>query len=231
MKAMILAAGRGERMKPLTDTTPKPLLKVGGKALIVHHVEKLAAVGIKDIIINIAWLAEQVQALLGSGEEYGVRIEYSHEKNGALETAGGIATALPFFNGETSFLVVNGDVYTDYDFKNIPTLSPEKDALLWLVDNPEHNPDGDFVLTKQGEVKNKGENVPLATATYSGIALFRPEFFTECKPNVAKALGGMLREGVERDKVSAIKLNELWTDVGTPQRLEQLNQFISDRGF
>ena len=231
MKAMILAAGRGERMKPLTDSLPKPLLKVANKSLIEHHIEKLAAAGISNIVINIAWLAEKVQELLGDGTKYGVKITYSHEKQGALETAGGIATAMPYLEDEEAFLVVNGDVYTDFDFSSLPNLNSNAQALLWLVDNPEHNPSGDFSINDEQVLVNKGVLENLGSFTYSGIALFRPSFFKDCLANVPKALGPLLRDGAKQGTISAIKLNDVWTDVGTPQRLADLNQYLIERGM
>ena len=144
MKAMILAAGRGERLRPLTDKIPKPLIKIAGKSLIEYHIENLATAGYKDIVINTAWLAEKIHAQLGDGAQYGVSISYSDEGT-ALETAGGIINALPLL-GKGSFLVVNGDIWCDYNFSKLPGLNPGIQAHLVLVDNPGHNPEGDFAF-------------------------------------------------------------------------------------
>ena len=154
MKAMILAAGRGERLRPLTDETPKPLIKVAGRSLIEYHIDNLAKAGIRDIIINTAWLADRIHQQLGDGSEYGVAIQYSDEGK-ALETAGGIINALPLL-GDDPFLVVNGDIWCDFDFTSIPELSPQVQAHLVLVENPDHNHKGDFSL-KHGMIKNTGE--------------------------------------------------------------------------
>lgn len=185
MKAMILAAGRGERMRPLTDHTPKPLLQVGSEPLIGWHLRRLKAAGFTEIVINHAWLGEQIETTLGDGSQYGVRIAYSPEKAGGLETAGGIATALPLL-GDAPFLVVNGDVLTDIDFSKARQAAealPHSDKLacLWLVDNPPHNPNGDFALLTNGLAssdKSAGEAL-----TFSGVGVYRPELFRDTPPH------------------------------------------------
>ena len=170
MRAMILAAGRGERMRPLTDTTPKPLLQVGGKMLIEYHLEKLKQANITDVVINHAWLGEKVEQALGDGSRYGLNIQYSAEGE-ALETAGGIIKALPLL-GNGAFIVINGDIFCDYDAPSL--LAPISGlAHLLLVDNPEHNPEGDFELTELGEVQQTGEN----KLTFSGIGIYHPDLF------------------------------------------------------
>jgi MurNAc alpha-1-phosphate uridylyltransferase len=221
MKAMILAAGHGTRMKPLTDHTPKPLLKVGGKPLIVWHIEKLQKAGFKDIIINIAWLGEQIPKALGDGSQFGVNLYYSDEqKEGALETAGGIIKALPFFN-EEPFLVVNGDVWCDYEFSNNNPLSADDLAHLVLVNNPEHNPDGDFSLNKQ-RIKREGGNVNNKKLTFSGIGYYHPDLFKSL-PQGKRPLAPLLRNSMDNNKVSGELFTGDWRDIGTPERLEELD--------
>jgi MurNAc alpha-1-phosphate uridylyltransferase len=216
MKAMILAAGRGERMRPLTDTTPKPLLTVCGKPLIAHHIEALAAAGFDELVINHAWLGEQIEATLGDGAQFGVRIQYSPEVPEALETGGGIFQALPLL-GEGPFIVVNGDVMCDLDYKSLPS-EPQGLAHLVLVPNPEHHPKGDFALENQlvradGPVK----------FTFSGIGVYRPQLFTDCKPGKFQ-LAPILRRAMEEDLITGEIHRGLWMDVGTPERLLELNR-------
>jgi len=222
MKAMILAAGRGERMRPLTDVLPKPMLTVSGMPLIEYHIRKLAKVGIKDIVINLAWLGEKIENYLGDGKEFNVNISYSWEREGALETAGGIINALPYLtHNDEPFLVVNGDVFVDYDFSSMPHLPPEYQAHFWLVFNPEHNEKGDFSLDVQ-QVLNIVEDEKKPTYTYSGIGLFRPSFFQNKFNNKIAKLAPLMRSAVSENKVSGEILSGLWTDVGTPERLRQL---------
>ena len=216
MKAMILAAGRGERMRPLTDTTPKPLLTVCGKPLIVHHIEALAAAGFHELVINHAWLGDQIEAALGDGANFGVRIQYSPEVPEALETGGGIFQALPLL-GDGPFIVVNGDVMCDLDYQSLPP-EPQGLAHLVLVPNPEHHPQGDFALENQlvraaGPVK----------FTFSGIGVYRPQLFTHCKPGKFQ-LAPILRRAMEEDQISGEIHKGLWMDVGTPERLLELNR-------
>lgn len=228
MKAMILAAGRGERMRPLTDTTPKPLLKVNGKPLIVYHIEKLVAIGITDIVINHAWLGDVLTSYLGDGSQFGANIRFSAESEGALETAGGIVKALPLLDDEP-FLVINGDVFTDFDFGGLPSLAKDKLAHVILINNPEHNRSGDF-LYQQGRLRNKTSDLTESISyTFSGIALYRPAFFDEInnQKDTVKALGPMLRTAAGSDLISASIYEGAWTDVGTPERLEQLNNLVN----
>ncbi|WP_281559728.1 N-acetylmuramate alpha-1-phosphate uridylyltransferase MurU [Thalassomonas sp. RHCl1] len=234
MKAMILAAGRGERMKPLTDTCPKPMLTVHGKPLIEYHIERLVAAGITEIVINHAWLGQQIETYLGDGSRWHANIRYSAEKNGALETAGGIANALPLL-GQEAFWLVNGDVFSSFDFKAQPKLDGQQQAHLFMVNNPEHHPGGDFAIT-QGMLDNLSENkAQRQSYTYSGIAIFKPAFFQQqaffsgsgCSGQGAGTvmpLGPLLREGANQQKITASILPGSWTDVGTPERLAQLNQ-------
>ena len=242
MKAMILAAGRGERMRPLTDDCPKPLLKVAGMPLIDHHIVKLAQAGITDIVINHAWLGYKIEEYLQDGSQWGVSIRYSRETQGALETAGGIIKALPLLvekdEPNAPFLVVNGDVYTDFDFTHIPLLPSDCLANIWLVANPEHNLKGDFLLAEEASTLNKSnkvynltskENQPLQhqAYTFSGIALYKPEFFTAHSHDAAiLPLGPLLRETAENLELSGTILKGQWTDVGTPERLNELNKII-----
>lgn len=216
MKAMILAAGRGERMRPLTDTTPKPLLKVGGKALIEHHIEAVARAGIHDIVINHAWLGEQIVQFLGDGSRFNVHIQYSNEGSKALETGGGIFKALPLL-GEEAFLVINGDIFTDIDLSALPS---QIDGLahLILVSNPGHNLKGDFALVN-GEVRGSGS----AMLTFSGIGVYRPELFAQCQPG-AFPLAPLLRHAMAQGQVTGSHFQGLWLDIGTPERLAQLNR-------
>jgi len=219
MKAMILAAGRGERMRPLTDTTPKPLLKVNQHRLIEHHIFNLKTAGITELVINTAWLADQIHQHLGDGSNYGVSIQYSDEGE-ALETGGGINKALPLL-GDDYFLVVNGDVWCDYNFKTLPTLKADYVAHLVLVNNPEQHPDGDFSIEK-GLLSNNDEN----KKTYSGIGLFRPEMFSG-QAEERFSLAPLLREGADIKKISAELYEGDWYDIGTPERLQQLKKLVN----
>ena len=216
MKAMILAAGRGERMRPLTDHTPKPLIEVKGKALIVWHIEKLASLGFAEIVINIAHLGYKIPEALGDGSKWGVSLVYSDEQDsGALESAGGIIKALPFF-GEETFLVVNGDIFCDYDFDHSFDLGSDS-AHLILVPNPEHNPDGDFAL-KKSRVLNDGNE----KFTFSGIGYYSPKLFDGLTAE-KNALAPLLREAMKKEKVSGSLYKGVWYDIGTPQRLQAIN--------
>ncbi|WP_252106930.1 MULTISPECIES: N-acetylmuramate alpha-1-phosphate uridylyltransferase MurU [unclassified Halomonas] len=216
MKAMILAAGLGTRMRPLTDTCPKPLLPVGGKALIEHHLAHLARAGIFDVVINVSYRAEQIMKALGDGARYGLSITYSVEQT-PLETGGGIFNALPLL-GEAPFLLVNGDVWCDA--LPTPTLGPQALAHLMLVDNPPQHPNGDFSLEK-GQA---GLNTP--ALTYSGIAVIHPALFQGCSPG-AFALAPLLKEAITRGQVSAEHFTGHWVDVGTPARLTALEDFLA----
>lgn len=216
MKAMILCAGRGERMRPLTDSLPKPLLEVKGKPLIIWHLEKLAQAGFKDIVINIAHLGFKIPEALGNGSEYGVNITYSDEQDeGALESAGGIVKALPLLGNEP-FLVVNGDVFCDYSFDADFDLGDEL-AHLILVPNPEHNPNGDFGL-KDALVLNDDK----IKYTFSGIGYYSPKLFSELEYGKF-ALAPLLREQIKNKKISGELYKNMWHDIGTPQRLENIN--------
>ena len=217
MKAMILAAGRGERMRPLTDTLPKPLLEVDGKALIVWHIQKLLACGFKDIVINIAHLGYKIPDLLGDGSKYGVNISYSDEQeSGALESAGGIKKALPLL-GEEVFLVVNGDIFCDYDFDSSFDLKNNL-AHLILVENPEHNSNGDFGLDGALVLNESKEKY-----TFSGIGYYNPKLFKNLEIGKS-ALAPLLRAEIKNKKITGELYHGDWYDIGTPQRLNDINK-------
>jgi MurNAc alpha-1-phosphate uridylyltransferase len=214
---MILAAGRGERMRPLTDRTPKPLLPVAGKPLIVWHLERLARAGIREVVINHAHLGDQIEALLDDGSAWGLSIRYSAEPAGALETAGGIAQALPLL-GDAPFLVVNGDIYCEYDFACLPALAGNDLVHLVLIPNPAHHPAGDFVLA-DGRVKDAGAD----TMTFAGIGLYRAELFGHLPRGKPAKLAPLLRAAMAADRVSGEAYGGRWVDVGTPERLQELD--------
>lgn len=218
MKAMILAAGRGERLRPLTDRIPKPLIPVAGKPLIQYHIENLKQAGVTDIIINTAWLAEQIHQALGNGEVFHVNIRYSDEGT-ALETAGGIIRALPLL-GDDPFVVINGDIWCDYPLTSLPALGHNDLAHLVLVDNPEHNPEGDFSLNND-HVTNEG----LPMLTFSGIGIYRRALFDN-KPSGPLPLAPILREQCDQGRITGSHYSGCWTDVGTMERLQQIEQYL-----
>lgn len=221
MKAMILAAGLGTRMRPLTDHMPKPLLPVGGKPLIVWHLERLKQCGFSDVVINIAWLGGMIPEALGSGEQFGLSIQYSDERGEpALETGGGLLKALSLL-GDQPFLVINGDIWCDYHFSSISPLSNENLCHLVLVDNPVHNPDGDFCLQKNGQVRSEGMN----KLTYSGISYLHPALFEGLKEG-GQPLAPILRDAMRSGKATAEWHAGEWQDIGTPERLAQLDQAL-----
>lgn len=224
-KAMILAAGRGERLRPLTDTSPKPLISLGRETLIERHIRRLHLAGIDKIVINTAWLGEKIEQHLGDGSQYGVQIQYSRETNGCLETAGGIATALPLL-GDSPFMVVNGDIFSDIDFSAVKNqavaLAHNRSisAHLWLVENPPHHPNGDFSIDNNGLLQKDGT----PKYTFSGVAVYRPEFFDSVLPNVKRALAPLLFEKSQQNQITATLCKEYWLDVGTIERLEIAQQ-------
>ncbi len=225
MKAMILAAGRGERMRPLTDQMPKPLLVAGGKPLIVWHIERLAAAGLRELVINHAHLGEKLEAALGDGSQWGVRIAWSPEPPGALETAGGIANALPLL-GENAFLVVNGDVWCNWDFnraRDIARRGTGYAAHLVMKDNPDHHTGGDFRL--EGDTLRLADGGP--TLTYCGIGIFRPDFFAGVPRGAVMKLRPLLDEAIPRGIVSGERHTGRWVDVGTPERLAALDRELT----
>ncbi len=219
MKAMILAAGRGERMRPLTDTTPKPLLKAGDKPLIEHSIENLLKAGFNEIVINIAHLGWQIKEYCGNGERWGITICYSDEGETALETAGGIAKALPLL-GEMPFLVVNADIIYDFPLTRLRDKSINL-AHLVLIDNPQHHPAGDFSLNENGLLSGQGVN----KLTFSGIGLYAPALFTNLQPGPLK-LRPVLNAAMLREQVSGEKHTGLWLDIGTPERLKEINETL-----
>ncbi|MEA3243904.1 MAG: nucleotidyltransferase family protein [Pseudomonadota bacterium] len=219
MRAMILAAGRGERMRPLTDQTPKPLLKVGGKPLIQYHIEALRDAGFRELVVNHAHLGNQIVERLGDGAQFGVHIDYSAEAEGALETGGGIKQALPLL-GEQPFLVINGDIWTDYPYQQLYR-EPEGLAHLVLIDNPPHHPEGDFQLNgRRLTVEGKRK------LTFSGIGLYQPDLFAD-SPDGAFPLAPLLRGAMQAGQVSGEYFQGRWLDIGTPQRLEELNRELA----
>jgi len=217
MKALILAAGRGERMRPLTETTPKPLLRVGGQCLIEYHLHALASAGVKEIVINHSWLGQQIVDALGDGHRYGVDIVYSAEGEPPLETAGGIIQALPLLD-HAPFILVNGDIWTDYDFSRLPQ-TLDGMAHLVLVANPRHHREGDFALATH-ILKNSGDKL-----TYSGIGVYSPALFANLPAGV-RPLAPLLRAAVERGEISGEWYRGQWWDIGTPERLQQLDTLL-----
>ena len=221
MRAMILAAGRGERMRPLTDTCPKPLLPVGGRPLIAWHLDALAAAGIREIVINHAHLGSMIEQALGDGARWGVSIAYSREPR-ALETAGGIANALPLL-GEAPFLVVNGDVWCDFDFRRCATIAAQMsaaDLLAWcvLVDNPAHHPEGDFGV-ERGMLSIDAQ----PRRTFSGIGVYAPRLFGSISAGSSAALAPLLRQAISLGRAGAEYHFGRWVDVGTVERLGELD--------
>ncbi len=223
MKAMILAAGLGNRMRPLTLHTPKPLLEVGGKPLIVWHIEKLQSIGVTEIVINTAWLGEKLASALGDGSEFGVNILWSHEGEG-LETAGGIINALPLL-GEEPFILVNGDVWTTMDFATLFDVKLQDDlAHLVFVDNPTQHPNGDFILA-HGRAYTFDQAQQGEALTYSGVAVIHPAMFAGLE-NGKRPLAPLLKQAMLEQQISASKMQGVWVDVGTPERLNVLDQQI-----
>ena len=213
---MILAAGRGERMRPLTDTTPKPLLRVGDQLLIEHHILALARAGIRDLVINLAWLGGQIREAIGDGSAYGVKISYSDEGGEALETGGGIHHALPLLGAEP-FWLVNGDVYCEFEYSQ-QRLAKERMGHLVLVPNPEHNRSGDFGLAGDRVLPTAEE-----TWTYSGIAMLHPELFAGATPG-KYPLAPLLVDAMTRGAITGEVFRGRWIDVGTPERLQALDR-------
>ncbi|WP_315385775.1 N-acetylmuramate alpha-1-phosphate uridylyltransferase MurU [uncultured Stenotrophomonas sp.] len=233
MKAIIFSAGKGERMRPLTLTTPKPLLVAGGKPLIVWHLERLAAAGFDDVVINTSWLGDQFEPALGDGSRWNLRLHFIDEGAVPLETGGGILNALPLL-GDAPFLVVNGDVWTDVDFTTLPR-DPAGDAHLVLVDNPVQHPRGDFILRADGGVSDTGDAPRL---TYAGVGIFRPAILNGWREVIGATEGAaanppqfglapMMRHAMKESRVTGQRHNGRWTDVGTPERLAALDAELS----
>ncbi len=252
MKALILAAGLGERMRPLTDSTPKPLLRAGGKPLIVWHLERLADCGVRDVVINTSWLADQFPTTLGDGARWGLRIAYSYEGATPLETGGGMLHALPALRAgggdaspdddehrDDAFIAINGDVWTDVDLSRLAMSSPD-DAHLVLIDNPAHNPHGDFALGDDGRVASAPTSASDRTLTFAGLGCYRARLFDGWRDVIGTAPGAdghpprfklapLLRAAMARGAVSGEHHAGAWTDVGTPQRLAELDAALGAR--
>jgi len=227
MKAMILAAGLGNRMRPLTLYTPKPLLEVGGKPLIVWHIEKLKKIGVTEIVINSAWLADKLISSLGDGSQFGVDIRWTREDEG-LETAGGIINALPLL-GTDPFILVNGDVWTTMDFEALRHIKLNDDlAHLVLVDNPKQHLEGDFTLF-DGRAFTFDQDVTGENLTFSGVSVIHPKLFDGLEPG-KRPLAPLLKQAMQNQKISGEKLKGAWVDVGTPERLMELDLQIRE-GF
>lgn len=232
MKALIFAAGLGERMRPLTDTTPKPLLPVAGKPLIEWHLEKLAACGVREVVVNTSWLAEQFPRHLGDGARWGLRIVYSYEGGTPLETGGGMLHALPLL-GQAPFLLVNGDIWTDADFARLPR-EPAGLAHLVMVDRPPQATQGDFALDADGLVRSDGAQ----RLTYAGLGVYRPQLLDGWREHSTDAgadetpprfrLAPILRAHMAAGRISGQHHRGRWTDVGTPQRLADLDAALAE---
>nr|UOZ97327.1 N-acetylmuramate alpha-1-phosphate uridylyltransferase [Cupriavidus sp.] len=247
MRAMVLAAGRGERMRPLTDHLPKPLLSVAGRALIAWHLQGLAHAGFRDVFINTAHLGHRIEEALGDGHHFGLRLHYSREPEGALETAGGIATAQPWQSDDAPFLVVNGDIFCQWPFikaieigqgleraRRAAALPESADAAdqtdtpgllghLVMVPNPPHHPKGDFCLLEDGRL-GLAQDSRQDSLTYSGIGVFLPSLFQGITPGTRAALGPLLKSAIAAGRMQGEAYTGPWTDVGTPERLVALNQ-------
>ena len=221
MKAMILAAGRGDRMRPLTDATPKPLLKVAGKPLIQYTIENLVAAGFTELVINVSYLGEQIIQTLGDGWQFGASIVYSQEGAEALETAGGIIQALPLL-GHKPFLVVSGDIACEFPYHQLKQ-QPSKLAHLVFIPNPEHHPEGDFSLATDSLVSLKGEN----KCTFSGIGVYKPELFASIAAGKLK-LRPVLEQAIKEGQVCGEKFEGFWMDIGTAERLQTLAIHIAE---
>lgn len=224
MKAMILAAGYGKRLRPITLSIPKPLVLVAGKPLITYHIERLAQAGFHELVINHGWLGEKIEQALGSGSNWGVNIQYSPEDE-PLETGGGIFQALPML-GDTPFIVMNGDIYTNVDLGSL-TLPEGMLAHLIMVDNPDFHPGGDFYL-RDGQLFEKGEMAGGKNLTFSGVSVLSPRLFDGCQAEAAFALTPLLIRAMKQGKVSGQFHNGFWTDAGSIVRLEALERYLQD---
>lgn len=235
MRALIFAAGKGERMRPLTETTPKPLLEVGGKPLVAWHLEKLAAIGVREVVMNTSWLADRFEPTLGDGSRWGLKLHYSFEGPEPLETGGGMHKALDLL-GDAPFLAVNGDIWTDYEFSRLPR-EPAGLAHLVMVDNPAQHPRGDFHLDAGQLLHARGE----PTLTYSGIGLYRPGLLRDWREVIGPApgtelspprfkLAPLLQSAMQAGAITGEWHRGRWTDVGTPERLAQLDAALRPTG-
>jgi MurNAc alpha-1-phosphate uridylyltransferase len=232
-RALVFAAGKGERMRPLTNDTPKPLLRAGGKPLVEWHLEKLAAIGVREVVLNISWLADRFEPALGDGSRWGLRLHYSHEGKEPLETGGGMLHARRVL-GDAPFLCVNGDVWTDYDFARLPT-RPRAIAHLVMVANPVQHPKGDFRMEGDGTLRADGE----PKYTYSGIAVYDPRILTGWREVIGKVpgtelspprfkLAPLLFDAMARGEIHGEFHGGRWTDVGTPERLAALDESLKE---
>jgi MurNAc alpha-1-phosphate uridylyltransferase len=224
MRAMILAAGKGERMRPLTDLTPKPLLQVADKPLIEYHLEHLVRAGFRELVINVSWLGQQIEDYLGDGSRWGCDISWSREPE-PLETAGGIARALPLLGAEP-FVLINGDIWIDFPLEKFERMTLAEGCLahLVLVNNPPHHPDGDFLLGPDARLSPGGNNGATAY-TYSGLALYHPRFFEGVAPNKLP-LRPLLESGMGQSTVTGEYFAGRWLDLGTPERLAELDAHV-----
>lgn len=223
MKAMVMAAGRGERLRPLTDTLPKPLAPVAGKPLIGYHLQALAKAGVREVVINLSWLGDRIKAALGDGRDYGVQIQYSEEGPVPLETGGGIFNALPLL-GDQPFLVVNADVWTDIDFGRL-ALDDAADACIVLVPNPAHNLRGDFALDGDAVIEREATR---ESYTYSGVGVYRPAFFAGCLPGKFPLLPLLMRAIAARRLRGWLYRGD-WCDIGSIERLKELDARVRSR--
>lgn len=222
MKAMILAAGRGERLRPLTDRTPKPLIEVGGQPLIMHHLRHLARTGIQEVVINVAWLGQQIRDAVGDGRRFGLEVRYSAEPEGALETAGGIIRALPLLGGQP-FVMISADVYSDFPLERLCAKRLDHLGHLVMVSNPDHHREGDFALDGHGQL-NQGS----PALTFSGIALLHPELFSGWSAG-RRALRPVLEKALCAGQLTGEHHRGLWSDVGTIERLADIRGKIETR--
>ena len=220
MRAMILAAGRGERLRPLTDTTPKPLIEVGGQTLIERHLQKLALAGFREVVINLDHLGDLIREALGDGSTWGLNIQYSQEPQGALDTGGGIFNALPLL-GDSPFAVINGDVYSDYPLARLRAIKCSQ-AHLILVPNPDHNPAGDFVL-QGGYIKQANTSATEPSTTFSGISVYHPRFFDAAQEGRFSVVP-LLFEAGKRQQLTGEIYRGNWHDIGSMERLEKLRE-------
>lgn len=220
MKAIILAAGRGERLRPLTDHTPKPLTTVQGKPLLGRHLEQLQNAGFKDVVINVCWLKEKIKDFVNHQAPHELNIQISDEGNQALETGGGIRKALPLL-GKSPFLAISADVFTDFNFNELPVMSDQQLVHLVLVENPKHHPDGDFALSGERMLLKQSDQ---PSYTYSGIGLFHPELFTGFEAGTVFKLAPLIKEAIKQRRATAQVHAGQWSDVGTLERLDELNR-------
>ena len=221
---MLLAAGRGSRLRPITDQLPKPLLCVAGKPLIIHHIEKLAAAGFNDIVINVSWLGDQIEQALGNGEKFNITIHYSREQT-SLETGGGIFNALPLL-GPDPFFVINAVIYTDFPVASIPTHMNTLGHII-LAKNPEHVPHGDYFLTNEGKICHQGQGLKF---TFTGIGIYKPELFQDCVPGIFR-LAKVFESAIAAQQLSGEIYQGLWCDVGTEARWHALEKSLTASEF